>query len=99
MKLLVSHKIGKSDAISIIKNKIHEFLTLGDEEIYNLNQHWKQDTLEFSFSSKGFNFTGETTIFDDSMSIILNLPFPLQFYESKLRTKLEEKVSSILSQE
>ena len=98
MKLIVFHKIGKSEAITIIKNKIYEFLTLGDEDIKNLIQNWNQDTLEFNFSSKGFSFSGELTIFDDSMSITLNLPFSLRLYEPKLRTKLDEKLSFILSQ-
>jgi bifunctional pyridoxal-dependent enzyme with beta-cystathionase and maltose regulon repressor activities len=99
MQLVIAHKIGKSEAISIVKDKIHEFLTFGDEEVKNLKQHWNQNTLIFSFSSKGFMISGETTISDNLMSITLNLPFTLRLYESRLKSKLEVKMISILYKE
>tara|TARA_Y100000590_G_scaffold468086_1_gene649322 strand:+ start:10430 stop:10729 length:300 start_codon:yes stop_codon:yes gene_type:complete len=96
MQLTVAHQIGKSEAKNKIKSKIHEILTLGDKEITNLKQEWKENTLNFSFSSQGFTFYGETVIFDDSISITINLPFALKLFEAQLKSKLEPKLTSIL---
>lgn len=99
MQLIITHKIGKLEAKSIIKDKIHEFITLGNREIKNLKQIWEGDTLNFSFSSNGLAFYGETIISDDLISIKINMPFALRFYESQLKSKIETKLTSILLKE
>ena len=97
LNLAIPHNLPKEEALNRIQAMLGQLRKEQAGAITDVNETWKGNEGEFSFSAKGFDLSGRITVEENKVSINGQLPFALSFFKGKISDMIREKAGELLS--
>lgn len=98
MQFNVPHKFTKTEAISRVKNMLHDAKTqLADKATID-EERWEGDTLHFASTIEGQKISGTVVVSDSQYDINVKLPIMMRLFEGRIKKAIEEQTKQMLVQ-
>jgi hypothetical protein len=96
LAMSVPHALGQQEAIA----RVHKFSAKVKErhpdQVKDLVEEWKDNTLAFSLSNFGFKIKGLLTVEETELKVDCDLPFAAAMFKGKIEREFRETLTRVL---
>lgn len=95
--ITVVHNLTRDEAVSRIKNLLHDLKTQHAEKIGELHEEWERNTGKFNFSAMGFPVSGTLIVKPLQVEISGNLPLIAIPFKEKIANMIKNRAETLLA--
>lgn len=93
---IVSHTLGKAEALKRVKAAPEEFRNEFGAAISNFQEAWNGDSGTFSWEAQGFQISGTIRVNDHTVVAECSLPWALLFFQNAIARMARERLEKLL---
>jgi hypothetical protein len=97
MSLSMPHSLGQEEALKRLKAAIEKAKARNQGKVTNLKEDWKDNRLDYSFTTFSFNIKGEVTVEPELVKLNGSLPFAAMMFKGKIEQTVREELAKILA--
>jgi hypothetical protein len=93
LSLNIPHTLGREEATRRIKEQLPKARELASD----LEEHWQDHTLTFSFKAMGFKVGGTLAVEEAAAQLDLDLPLAAAMFKGTIEQRAREQIGAILA--
>jgi hypothetical protein len=93
LSLTIPHTLGREEATRRIKEQLPKARELASD----LEEHWQDHTLTFSFKAMGFKVSGTLVVEDSAVQLELDLPLAAMMFKGMIEQRARQEIAGILA--
>lgn len=97
LNINIPHDLPKEEALQRIKKLLTDLKQQKKDMVSNVKENWEDDKGSFSFTTKGFDLSGNIQVNNSNVEINSNLPFALSLFKGKISSIITEKANELLA--
>ncbi len=98
LALSIPNPMGQQAAAEKLKSFLGRLKERHQDKVSNLAETWVDDHhLNFSFTTYGFNISGDLAIDEDAVKMNANLPFAAMMFKGKIEQAIRDELTRLLS--
>ena len=95
MQIKIPHSHTKEEAIVRIKQMLAENRAKIAEKAGDVKATWRENVLEFAFTSQGTHIEGTLTVHDKEFDLYAKLPLALRLFEGTIERMITSEVEKM----
>jgi putative polyhydroxyalkanoate system protein len=95
--IAVPHAVGKEQAVERVKGMMNQIKEKYKAQVSNLTDEWSGDTLNFGFTTYGFNIKGALAVEDSQVKLDGDLPFAAMMFKGRIEQEVRDQLNKLLA--
>ena len=96
-KVSVPHKLGRQQAKERLKTFAAELKEKYASQVKDMHEEWKEDSVEFGFTTFGMQIKATVAAGDDSVDIDGEIPMAAVLFKGRIEQEVRQAVEKALS--
>jgi putative polyhydroxyalkanoate system protein len=92
----VPHKLGREAAIEKLDTLMQRVAEMYRDQVKDIEQHWEENKLLFSFRTLGLTVSGQTVVDDDQVAVTGKLPIAAMMFKGKIEKDIRTQLEKLL---
>ena len=97
LDVVIPHNLTQAEAIERVKKLLGEIKRKHGDRISDLEEKWEGNVGEFSFTSQGFNVSGNLEVNSSDVKLKGKIPLTLSLFKGLISKTIYDEGSRILS--
>jgi hypothetical protein len=97
MSLSMPHSLGQDEALRRLRAALEKAKARNEGKVTNLKEDWKDNRLDYSFATFGFNIKGDVTVEPSEVKLNGSLPFAAMMFKGKIEQTVRDELGRILA--
>ena len=97
LKMSFPHQLGRESAQERLQTRLEKLLDRYGDQVSNLRQSWKDNVLDFGFTTYGFGIQGNMTVEENEVRLDGQIPFAAMMFKGKIEQALREQMTKTLA--
>ncbi len=97
LTIAVPHSLSTEEATSRLKTFFEKLKERHSDKMSNLEEQWDGNTLNYAFSTFGFNIKGDLNIEPNEVRVNGSLPFAAMMFKGKIEQSVREELEKVLT--
>ena len=93
----VPHTLTRDEAAKRLRDFLPRVREHYQGQVNNVEEDWQGDTLNYKFSTFGFNIKGQMAVADDQVQIDQDLPLAAMMMKGKIEGAIREQLVKLLA--
>jgi hypothetical protein len=97
LTISVPHSLSQEEATERLKNFFAKIKERYSDKVSNLEETWTGNTLNYAFSTFGFNIKGDMNVEQGAVNVNGSLPFAAMMFKGKIEQSVREELEKVLA--
>lgn len=93
----VPHTLGQQEASQRLQGYLEKVKERYGAQVSNLTDAWNGNTLNFGFTTFGFNIKGAVNVHEDKVALDGDIPFAAMMFKGKIEQEVRDQLAKVLT--
>jgi len=93
----VPHQLGQETAVERMKSFLERVRKRYEDQVKNLQIDWRENALDCSFRTYGFNIKGGVDVQPDKVDVSGDIPFAAAMFKGRIESSIRDELEKVLS--
>ncbi len=96
IRVSIPHRLGKPEALKRVRTLLTNVKRDHGDQVSNLEERWHDNGARFSFSTMGFDVSGQLTVSDREVTVTGKLPWLAGMFKGQIEDTIRDQASELL---
>jgi len=97
LKLTFPHQLGQAEAATRLHGLLARVKEKYQDQVSDLKETWNDNTLSFSFSTYGFQVSGDVIVQDSEVVLDGQIPFAAMMFKGRIENGIRDQMAKVLT--
>ena len=97
LKLSFPHQLGQAEAVARLHGLLARVKEKYQDQVSDLKETWNDNTLSFSFSTYGFQVSGDVIVQESEVVLDGQIPFAAMMFKGRIENGIRDQMAKVLA--